>query len=152
MTDHQQLIHTLTALMSRGEWSNLPAVMAADAVLEFPQSGEIFRGIDNIRGQFADYPNMPQGDVIAVEIVADQPTYVLSPSYTVISVGASGRDGMATLRARYPDGSFWWVLIVYATDGERLSGGKVYFAPEFEPPEWRTKYLDRSSRRTDGAR
>ena len=70
-------MHALTDLMTRGDWSSLATVFAADAVLEFPQSGEIFRGIDNIRGQFADYPDMPQGNITAVDVTAAQPTYAL---------------------------------------------------------------------------
>jgi len=138
--DHNALIRELTGILSRGDWSALSAVMAPDAVMEFPQSGEVFEGIDNIRGQFADYPQMPEGHLSAVEVAAEEPTYALSPTYTVISVGGSGRSAIATLRARYPDGSLWWIVVVYDTDGERLSRFKIYFAPEFEPADWRSKY------------
>jgi ketosteroid isomerase-like protein len=138
--DHNELIRELTAILGRGDWSALSTVMAPDAVMEFPQSGEVFEGIDNIRGQFADYPQMPEGHISAVEVAAGGPTYALSPNYTVISMGDSGRSATAALRARYPDGSLWWLVVVYDTDGERLSRFKIYFAPDFEPAEWRSKY------------
>ena len=54
--DHHALIRELNGILSRGDWSALSAVFAPDALMEFPQSGEMFEGIDNIRGQFADYP------------------------------------------------------------------------------------------------
>lgn len=52
--DHRALIDTLTDMMSRGHWPAVSVVFAPDAVLEYPQSGELFRGIDNIRGEFED--------------------------------------------------------------------------------------------------
>ena len=88
--DHKALVDTLTDVMSRSYWPDLPKVFAADAVLEFPQSGEVFRGIDHIRGQFEDYPEVFDGDVSAVDLAAEPPTYALSPNYTVLSVGSSG--------------------------------------------------------------
>jgi hypothetical protein len=116
--------------------------------MEFPRSGEAFEGIDNIRGQFADYPDVFDSPISTLDIAAEEQAYALSPNYTLISVGGSGRNATATMRARYPDGSLWWV-VVYETDGELMSRAKVYFAPEFEPAEWRSKYRALSSR--DGA-
>ena len=138
--DHDTLIRELSGILGRGEWSALRAVFAPGAVMEFPQSGEAFEGIDNIRGQFADYPQMPEGHISAVEVAGAEPTFALAPNYIVVSVGGSGRSATATLRARYPDGSLWWVVVVYETEGERISRAKIYFAPEFEPADWRSKY------------
>ena len=116
--------------------------------MEYPQSGEVFRGIDNIRGQFEDYPDMPQSAIAPVDVAAEEPTYALAPTYNVISVGGRGELATATLRARYPDGSMWWVVVVYESDGERISHGKVYFAPDFEPAEWRARYTESPQRRS----
>jgi hypothetical protein len=144
--DHRALVDTLTDVMSRSYWPDLPKVFAPNAVLEFPQSGEVFRGLDNIRGQFEDYPAVFNGEVSAVDLAAEQPTFALSPNYTVISVGTSGTAATATLRARYPDGSMWWVVVVYDTEGARVRHAKVYFAPDFEPAEWRAKYRDSTAK------
>ena len=144
--DHHALIDRLTAALSRSDWSTLSEVFAPDARMEFPQSGEAFEGIDNIRGQFADYPDMFDNPVSTLDIAAEEQTFALSPNYTVISVGGSGKSATATMRTRYPDGSLWWVLVVYDTDGELMSRAKVYFAPEFEPADWRSKYRAPSSR------
>ena len=143
--DHHALIDRLTAALSQSDWSILSEVMAPDARLEFPQSGEAFEGIDNIRGQFADYPDVFDNPISTLDIAAEEQTYALSPNYTLISVGESGRSATATMRARYPDGSLWWVVVVYETDGGLMSRAKVYFAPEFEPAEWRSKYRAPSS-------
>jgi hypothetical protein len=138
--DHKALIDTLTDILGRSDFRTLGAVFTSDAEIEFPQSGERFRGIDNIRGQFEDYPGHFDGTVRAVDLTGQSPTYALSPSYTVISVGGSELEATATLRVRYPDNSMWWVLLVYETDGQRVRRAKVYFAPDFEPAPWRAKY------------
>jgi len=138
--DHRALIDRFTGALSRGDYAALSEAFARDATMEFPQSGEVFEGISNIQGQFADYPRMPEGHLSAVDVAAEPPQYALSPSYTLISVGASGTTGTATFRARYPDLSLWWVVVVYETDGDRMKHAKLYFAPDFEPAEWRAKY------------
>lgn len=147
--DHHPLIGRLTWALRHSDWSALAEVFAPDAVMEFPQSGEVFEGIDNIRGQFADYPQMPEGHLSKVEVAAEEPAYALSPSYTLISAGGTGKNATATLRVRYPDGSLWWVVVVCDIDGGRLTRTKFYFAPEFQPAAWRAKY--RASPDREGA-
>lgn len=110
--EHHALILRLTAALRERVWPTLAEVFAPNAVMEFPQSGEVFEGINNIRGQFADYPQMPQDHISAVEVVAEEQTYALSPSYTLISVEGTGKGATAALRVRYPDGSLWWVVIL----------------------------------------
>ena len=140
--DHRKLVETLAGIMAGRDWSALSTVFSPDAVLEFPQSGEVFRGLDNIRGQFEDYPDLDRGEITAIDIAPEQPTFALAPTYTVVSVAGSGDAATATFRGRYPDGSLWWVVIAYQSDGERIASAKAYFAPDFEPPAWRARYTD----------
>ena len=48
---------------------------------EYPQSGERFRGIANIRAQFENYPGLVPGTTFLEEIV-DGTTYALTQIYT----------------------------------------------------------------------
>ena len=112
MSNEHVLIRRLAAALSESDWSACSEVFASDAVMEFPQSREVFAGIDNIRGQFADYPQMPDDHMSAVELASDEPAYVLSPNYTLISVGGSGKGATSTLRARSPDVTLWWVILI----------------------------------------
>lgn len=141
--DHRALIDKLAGILGRNEWEALPEVFAPDAILEFPQSGEAFRGIRNLRGQFEGYPGgLAEGRIDAASVAADQPTYAVSPGYTVVAMEGSGRRGSATFRTTYPDGSTWWAIIHYEVDADRISRAKGYFAPEFEAPAWRAKYRE----------
>ncbi len=41
------------------------------------------------------------------------------------------------LKSRYPDGSVWWIIHFTELSGGKISKSTVYFAPMFDPPQWR---------------
>ena len=135
-TDHQLLLRTFGDAINRREWDRLGEVFHADAVLEYPQSGERFRGLPSIRGQFENYPDMDPGASELQEVIGGT-VYVLTPAYTVVGVEGSGDRGVAILRVRYPDNSTWFVINLYELRDGRIARSRAFFAPEFEAPEWR---------------
>ena len=40
-------------------------------------------------------------------------------------------------RVPYPDGTRWWVVSILTMKEELVVHSETYFAPEFDPPEWR---------------
>jgi len=116
-------------------------VLHDDAVLEYPQSGEVFRGLPNIRGQFENYPNMDPGTSELAEVIGDE-TYALTPSYTVIRVEGTGIKGTAVIRIRYPDGTYWWAINLFELRDGRIGRSRSYFAQDFEAPDWRAPYRE----------
>jgi SnoaL-like protein len=93
-----------------------------DAVLEYPQSGELTRGRNNIQGQRASQPNKKRftirrivgsGDLWVTEFVL---TYDSKPSYTVSIMEFSG------------------VQVVRETQ---------YFADPFPAPAFRAQWVER---------
>lgn len=144
MTDaaHTSVMQTLAELLRSEEWERLVEVFHADAVLEYPQSGERFRGLANIRAQFENYPDLdPEGSELE-EVIGETTAYALTPSYTVIAVEGSGDRGTAIVRVRYPDGSKWWTVNVYDLRDGLITRSRAYFAPDFEAPEWRAPYRE----------
>ena len=141
MTDsrHDRVMGTLADIIASREWSRLSEVFHDDAVLEYPQSRELFRGVANIRGQFEDYPDLGTGTSELHEVIGTT-TYALTPSYTVIAVEGTGDRGTAVIRVQYPDGTWWWVLNLFELGGERIRRGRSYFAQDFEAPDWRAPY------------
>lgn len=138
---HEGVGRNLADILSAQDWDRFGEVFHVDAVLEFPQSGEVFRGIQNIRAQFENYPGLDPGTSELEEVIGG-PTYALSPSYTVIAVRGSGDRGTAVIRVRYPDGSWWWVVNLYELRDGRMSRARAFFAPEFEAPDWRAPYRE----------
>jgi ketosteroid isomerase-like protein len=142
-TDHQLLLRTFGEAVTQRDFAMFDELFTDDAVLEYPQSGERFRGLANIRAQFENYPDMdPQNSQSELQEVIGGTTYVLTPSYTVVGVDGSGDRGVAIIRVRYPDQSLWWVVNLYELRGGRIARSRAFFAPEFEAPEWRKPFRD----------
>lgn len=131
----------LSNVISTHDWDRLGEAVHEDAIFEYPQSGERFRGLANIRAQFQNYPNMGPGTSHLAEVIGDD-TYALTPSYTVIHVEGTGQKGTAVIRVRYPDGSLWWAINLYEVRDERMIRSRTYFAPDFEAPDWRAPYRE----------
>lgn len=139
--DVQRLMTSLDDIMARADWARLGEVFDEDAVLEYPQSGERFRGLANIRAQWENDPDLDPGGSKVSEVIGDE-AYALTPSYTLIRVEGSGQRGTAVIRVRYPDGSWWWAINLHEVRSGRISRCRTYFAPDFEAPDWRAPYRE----------
>ena len=137
---HHRIASRLAEVLRNQDWPRLDECFAADATLEFPQSGEVFVGIENIRAQFANYPSMDPGSSELAEVIGVPEAYALTPSYTVIGIDGSGTQGTAILRVRYPDGSSWYAVNLYELRGGLIGRSRAFFAPDFDPPDWRAPY------------
>ncbi len=132
---------TMADAVSRHQWDLLADAFHADAVLEYPQSGEVFRGIGNIRAQFENYPDLEPNTSELAEVTGDD-AYALTASYTVIRVEGSGNRGTALVRVRYPDGSWWWAINLFEVRDGRMTRCRAYFAPDFPAPDWRAPHRE----------
>ena len=61
-----------------------------------------------------------------------------------IRVEGSGEVYTTVLRARYPDGSTWYVISINQVRNGLIASRTTYFAPEFDAPEWRRQWVERS--------
>lgn len=143
MTDdaHEDIMRGWARVVREHDWDAMDDYLHADAVLEYPQSGERFVGMENIRAQFENYPGLEPGTTELKEIVGGT-KYALSPMYTVIAVEGSGDRGTAVLRVRYPDQSLWWAIDLYELRDGKIARSRTYFAQDFDPPEWRAPFRD----------
>jgi SnoaL-like domain len=131
----------MSEILTTQAWDRLGEVVHEEAVFEFPQSGERFRGLANIRAQFENYPGLEPGDSQLAEVVGND-AFALTPSYTVIRLEGSGQKGAAIIRVRYADGSMWWAINVYELRDGKIGRSRTYFAPDFEAPDWRAPYRE----------
>ena len=141
VSEHERVMSLLSEIITTHDWDRLPDVLHDDAVLEYPQSGEVFRGVANIRAQFENYPDLDPGTSQLAEVIGDE-AYALTPSYTVIRVEGSGRRGTAVIRIRYPDGTHWWGINLFQLQDGRISRSRTYFAADFDAPDWRAPYRE----------
>ena len=143
MTDpeHQRAMGGLANVISSQDWHRLGDVLDEDAVFEYPQSRERFRGLANIRATFENYPDLGAGTSELEELIGGT-AYALTPSYTVIGIDGSGDRGTAVIRIRYPDGSLWWGVNLYELRNGKISRARTFFAEDFEAPDWRAPYRE----------
>jgi hypothetical protein len=139
--DHEQIMRGWAEVVRTQEWDRMAEFVNEDALLEYPQSGERFRGIANIRATFENYPGLEPNTSELEEIIGGA-TYALTPNYTLVTVDGSGERGTSIIRVRYPDGSRWWAVNLYRLRDGKIAHFRAFFAPEFEPPDWRHPFHD----------
>ena len=65
-----------------------------------------------------------------------------TPTFTFVRAEGTGNVGVSARRARYPDGSAWWVVNFYELRDGRLARSTTFFAPTFEAPAWRKPFVE----------
>ncbi len=144
--DHQALSERYATALARGDLAVIDEVFTEDFVDEYPQSGEIIRGRHNLRAMMEHRPGLNSDtgpDLSSVRARAGDEHKILAPLFTVVRVQGRGDAGTTTLRARYPDGSWWWIVVIYNLRDGRIARSTSYFAPQFEAPAWRAPYAER---------
>ena len=139
MPDRREFLKNYVNAIAEQDFAMLETMVHPDYVGEYPQSGERFRGFKAFRQQLEQYPGGLPGeryDESKTKILGDEDRWAISPGYTVLPL--SGPDRFTTVsRAPYPDGSRWWVVSILTLKDDRVIHAETYFAPEFDPPEWR---------------
>jgi hypothetical protein len=123
--DEQQAHRFLTELLSNLDPEEEYNVRhQEDYVMEMPQSGERFRGRENMRAFQEAYPTRPRSLQLR-RVLVKEGLWVVEG---VIDYG----EGQA----------YNVVLISELKDGKMWRGG-WYFAEPFEAPEWRAQWVER---------
>lgn len=91
-----------------------------DAVLEFPQSGERFVGVENFREWRSNYP----------------------ASTTFEFREVRGRDDLwvAEISIRYDEGPRNFGVSILELRGDKIARESIYVTEGFEAPEWRAQW------------
>ena len=91
-----------------------------DAVLEFPQSGERFEGVENFREWRSTYPASTAFEIREVR----------------------GRDDLwvADVTVSYDEGPRGFGVSILEFRGDRIVRESIYFGEGWEPPEWRAQW------------
>jgi hypothetical protein len=95
-------------------------IYADDAVLEFPQSGERFEGLDNFRAWRAIYP-----DPVRLE---------------VRRITGSGDVWISECSVSYDGGPWKPAVGIHAFEGDKLVSERLYTMEPWPAPEWRAKW------------
>jgi len=96
------------------------AMYHEDAVLEFPQSGERFDGVENLREWRSSYP--------------------ASTTVEFREVRGEGDLWIAEISISYDDGPPNFGISILELSGERIARETIYVTEGWEAPEWRARW------------
>jgi hypothetical protein len=115
---------TVRAMLEQHFASGDPDVSHAmyhdDAVLEFPQSGELFEGVENLREWRSNYPASTKVDFREIRGGADV--------------------WVAELSISYDDGPWSFGVSILEFRGDKIARESIYVAEGWEAPEWRAEW------------
>ena len=141
----RELTDEWVAAMNAQDFGRAMAVLHPDFVEEYPQSGERVRGRENLRAIVENYPGdlrNSAAEAVPLEAVGGDRRWAIAPNYTVIDVTSVDDVSVHTFRTSYPDGSTWYIVgFVRLRDG-LIWRRKTYFAPLYDPPEWRRQWVE----------
>jgi ketosteroid isomerase-like protein len=120
----RELIERFFDASERGDLVALEALVDDDMLMEWPQSGERFRGRANVLGAMAAVEIRPQ--------FAGQPRLIGSGAIWVLMVPL-----------RYGEEILQYVAIL-EVEGGRIRRATGYWGAPFPPQEARARYLDRA--------
>ena len=96
------------------------AMYHEDAVLEFPQSGERFEGVENFREWRSNYP--------------------AATSYEVRRVRGGGGVWVAELEVSYDGAPPMYGVSILELRDDKIARESIYVAEGWEAPEWRARW------------
>ena len=96
------------------------AMYAEDAVLEFPQSGERFVGVENFREWRSNYP--------------------ANTSFEFRGVRGSEDFWVAELLVTYDGGAPSFGVSILELRGDKIARESIYVTEGFDAPEWRVRW------------
>ncbi|MDQ6793802.1 MAG: nuclear transport factor 2 family protein [Chloroflexota bacterium] len=148
-TDHSALWDRFTSAINNPNEADFDSLVTEDYVEEWPQSGEIMRGRSNFVKMLRSYP----GDLTATgldpesrRIAVQDAKWLMTPAFTLVRLEPTGSVGTVIFRTRYPDGAWWWIIGTYELRDGKLARRTAFFAPEYDPPEWRNGITERTKR------
>lgn len=107
-------------------------IYSDDVVLEFPQSGERFVGVDNVRTWRARYPT--------------------TLDFQIRNIRGGGDFWVAENAISY-DGEPWnFTVSILEFRGDRVAHETIYITDTWEPAEWRRPWWDGHPARWDAPR
>jgi hypothetical protein len=104
----------------RGDAEGAHEIYWADAVLEFPQSGERFEGVENFRQWRSEYP--------------------AETSFEIGEIRGADDVWVMELTVTYDGGPKNFGVSIYEFREDRIARETIYVAEGFDPPEWRARW------------
>lgn len=142
-----QVVKRYAQALSADDFDAQDSLIHDDYVLEYPQSGERVRGSANRRAIVENYPSrIEAGTTPSVDrIIGMDDEFIPRTSglgWGVLHVAGSGDEFQMTGTIRYADGQTWHMVGLLTLRNGKIWRETDYFAAPFEPPGWRSQYVE----------
>jgi hypothetical protein len=128
--------------MISGDTAALGALVHPEFTETYPQSGELIRGLENLRAEMTGHPGGFEGKGID-RVVGTADRWVVTPASTVVRIEGSGDTFTGVGRLHYPDGTDWYVIAIGEIRDSRVWRVQTFFAETFEAPAYRASIVER---------
>ena len=132
-------------ILRDGDYDAMPEVLAPDFVQEMPQSGERIVGIANfvavVRGITSTSPTGGLEVAMDPYVAGDEEHFVITPTFNVVKVADAGDEITSYVKAKFPDGSEWYIVSFTSFRDGKIVKGVDFFAPVYEAPAWRAEWV-----------
>jgi hypothetical protein len=139
-----RLMTGFVAAMNSADLERLGDYLTDDVIIDWPQSGERVRGVEDFRDILVGYPGREVSgfQTETVMLAGEEPHYVMTPTLNLVRVQGSGDNPVFVARIRYPDGSTWYMIAFNVIRDDKIARQTGYFAPEYPAPEWRAQWVE----------
>ena len=125
---NREIVEQYLDAMARNDYDAMEALVSDDIVEEYPQSGEVIRGMANQKAIMDNYPGRREN-----EFKTSRP-----------QISGSGDELTARGPLTYPNGETWHVVSLISLRNGKIAKLTTYFAQPFEAPAWRAKWVEKS--------
>lgn len=141
----KEVVQRQWEIVNSGEFDRLSEIFDTNAVIEWPQSKERVRGVANLRNILENFPggNLQPNPEMAYFPESDEDRFDLtSVMFKVVETQGYADSATGVVTSRYPDGTDWFVITIVRTHAGKIVHSTQYFAPLYEPPEWRKQWVE----------
>ena len=142
----KELMTRWLRMIQSGDFSHAAEILDDDVVAEWPQSRERVVGLENLIAIMAHYPGGTLSTRMATAKITEtsQEHYLMTPMFTMVKTEGSGNNrANGSVLTRYPDGTDWYIVMTAETSGGKIVRNDAYFAPVYDAPKWRAKWVER---------
>ncbi|WP_306233787.1 nuclear transport factor 2 family protein [Agrococcus beijingensis] len=118
---HEAVVERLIACINDRDIAVMDELFHEDAVMDWPQSGELVVGGDNRRGIYGAFPQLP----------------TITPRRLV----SAGDLVIAEASLDYGGGTPYKTVFIFEFRGDRIIRETAYWSEPFDPPEWRSQWV-----------
>ena len=128
--------------MNSGDTAALGELVHRDCTETYPQSGELIRGLDNLRAEIEGHPGGYEGKGTD-RVVGSADRWVVTPSSTLVRIEGAGDTFTGVSKVHYSDGTDWYAVMIGEIRDGRMWRLQTFWGETFEAPPWRASLVER---------